>query len=339
LTTKKPTAEEAPHKNRNTDILSPLRYPGGKRRLTEYIANLLKIKNLRPKLLVEPFSGGASMSLYLLKHDLVDSIALGEKDPLVADFWKTVFYDHKWLINKINKTEPTFENWLFFKKSNHKTVRERALACIFLNRTSFSGLLTQSAGPLGGYEQKSAYKIDCRYAREKIIYRIEQLSALADRVRFIQKSDWHKTIQKTRQLGLPESDIFYYLDPPYFDKAKKLYRVYFSLQEHKKMAGVVQNLESPWLLSYDAAPAIISLYNDKSLLHHVEFLYSINKTNGLPVVKELVISNLKTLPGLSHKQISHISIDNQTAGMTTQSVSETESPVSESYRLMSSVVE
>ena len=94
---------EEPLERDTVSILSPLRYPGGKRRLAGYIAAAIRINGLRPKLFVEPFAGGASVALQLLNDGLVDSIALGEKDPLVASFWKTVFYDHEWLIWRLEE--------------------------------------------------------------------------------------------------------------------------------------------------------------------------------------------------------------------------------------------
>jgi len=76
-----------PLTRRGVTILSPLRYPGAKRRLSGYLAEVLRLNGLKPKLFVEPFAGGASVSLELLNKGLVEAIALGERDPLVADFW------------------------------------------------------------------------------------------------------------------------------------------------------------------------------------------------------------------------------------------------------------
>jgi len=41
-------------------VLSPLRYPGGKRRLAPYVAAALAENDLRPDLFVEPYAGGAA---------------------------------------------------------------------------------------------------------------------------------------------------------------------------------------------------------------------------------------------------------------------------------------
>ncbi len=146
-------------------ILSPLRYPGAKRRLAGYLAQVLRLNKLRPKLFVEPFAGGASVALALLNDGLVEKIALGERDPLVAAFWKTVFRDPEWLVQEIQRIPVTIQKWRYFRTGKFRTDRDRALACLFLNRTSFSGILSDTAGPIGGYKQQSPYRIDCPLLR------------------------------------------------------------------------------------------------------------------------------------------------------------------------------
>ncbi len=71
-------------KNRNAGVLSPLRNRGGKRRLAGYVAAALQLNGIRPKLFIDTFADGASVSLHLLQHDLVEQIALGEKDELAG---------------------------------------------------------------------------------------------------------------------------------------------------------------------------------------------------------------------------------------------------------------
>ena len=70
-----------PMPRHEASLLSPLRYPGGKRRLVGYIAQALQMNGLRPKLYVEPFAGGASVAIQLLNDGHVERIALGERDP------------------------------------------------------------------------------------------------------------------------------------------------------------------------------------------------------------------------------------------------------------------
>ena len=85
----------------NDHFLSPLRYPGSKRRLASYVSQALELNDLHPQLYVEPFVGGASVALQLIFDGLVEQAILIDLDPLIANFWKAVFFDTEWLIEQI----------------------------------------------------------------------------------------------------------------------------------------------------------------------------------------------------------------------------------------------
>lgn len=182
----------------SASIVSPLRYPGSKRRLAGYIKQTLKLNGCHPALFVEPFAGGASVALQLLNDNVVERIGLIDLDPLISAFWKTVFFDADWLIEQVETIEVTLEQWYKFKAAVPKQRRDRALVCLFLNRTSFSGILAR-AGPIGGYQQKSQYKIDCRFPRETLVKRIRQAEALKDRVAFVWNLHWKKGLSLIRK--------------------------------------------------------------------------------------------------------------------------------------------
>lgn len=278
-------------------ITSPLRYPGAKKRLAGYIAEALSMNRLRPLLFVEPFAGGAGVALMLLKNNMVEKVAFGEKDPLIASFWRIVFNDPEWLIEEIERIPVTLENWEYFKSRTFRTHRERALACIFLNRTSFSGILAVGAGPLGGRAQESSYKIDCRFPRNTLVKRIRQAASFKKRILFVDGLDWIETIKKVQQIGYKRNEVFFYLDPPFYMKAHRLYRFYFDEEEHLKLRDTLLKIKHPWLLSYDPAEAIINLYSNNGLgPRRVELLYSISGGTKPVKAQELIISNLDNLP-------------------------------------------
>jgi DNA adenine methylase len=278
-------------------ILSPLRYAGAKRRLSGYISEVLRLNGLRPKLFVEPFAGGASVALQLLTENLVDEIALGERDPLVASFWKIVFNDAEWLIDQIERMSITVERWRHFHDGTFRSNRERALACLFLNRTSFSGILADTSGPIGGYKQVSAYKVDCRFPVATLTKRIRQAASLSERVLFISNGDWQKTVAKVLGLRYKKNEVFFYFDPPFYSKAERLYRFYFGDKEHEVLHRRVVRIRQPWLLSYDAAVPIIKLYSHNGQgPRRIEHLYSIAQSAELVRAEELIITNLSKLP-------------------------------------------
>ncbi len=282
---------------REVSILSPLRYPGAKRRLSGYIAETLRLNGLRPKLLVEPFAGGASVALELLNRNLVDKIVLGECDPLVASFWKIVFKDPEWIIKEIESIEVSLSMWDYFRDHKFATDKDRALACLFLNRTSFSGILAERAGPLGGRAQTSEYKITCRFPVQTLARRIRQAAALRSRVLFISATDWEKTLSKVELKGFSASEVFYYFDPPFYEKADRLYRFCFDDEAHRKLHDSVMSLKSPWIVSYDPAPFILNLYSRNGRVpQHVHLLYSASSGKQLVASREVVITNLPKLP-------------------------------------------
>jgi hypothetical protein len=190
------------------NTISPLRYPGAKGKLAAYVAEVLRLNGIRPRLFVEPFAGGAAVSLHVLQSDLVDQIGLGARDPLLASFWETVFTDHEWLIERIETTAVTLETWKTLRAVCERSRREMAFACLFLNRTSFSGILSKTAGPLGGWEQTSKYKIGCRYYKETITTRIRALAALRSRVAFVRNADWSDVVKIPKTLGFETANFF-----------------------------------------------------------------------------------------------------------------------------------
>lgn len=285
-------------------ITSPLRYPGAKRRLGNYISETLKLNALRPALFIEPFSGSASVSLTLLSLDQVDYVGIADKDPLISSFWKVVFWDTDWLIDQIENIEITVDRWKQMHVSVPESDRERALKCLFLNRTSFSGIIAAGSGPIGGFQQISPYKIDCRFPRKTLIKRVRQIQSLAPRVSFVWDTPWQKTLNDVltlSQQGTLPDGIFYYFDPPFFEKADRLYNYWFESSEHLGFRDSVKRLDVPWIVSYDSVPKAEELYGNH--YHNgtiVKCLYSLARGKGVRESKEAIITNLKTLPTRTH---------------------------------------
>ena len=276
-------------------IMSPLRYPGSKRRFASYVTEALRLNDLHPKLLVEPFAGSASVALQLLNDGIVDEIALGERDELLASFWQSVFFNTDLLAKMVEKSNVTLERWIELRESPGQTVLDMAFACLYLNRTSYSGILQASAGPIGGHRQASDYKIGCRFPQERIAERIRNVGSLRDRVRFIACADWQVTIERALT-ETSRDDVFVYLDPPFFGAGPRLYRYAFAQHDHETLCAYLAGLDAHWLLSYDAAEPIISMYSHNGISpKNVTLLYS-TAASAPREAQELVIENLELLP-------------------------------------------
>lgn len=277
-------------------VLSPLRYPGGKRRMVPFIAASLMQNDCAPGVFVEPFAGGASVSLELLDLGLVNRIVLGDSDPFLAAFWQTVMNDSDWLCSQIESVPLNLETWERLKRGHFRARRSLALACLFLNRTSFNGTLHRTAGPIGGKTQAGPYKIDCRFPRSRLISRIRACAELAERVEVAPAQDAMTTVRTERERARKAGDsVFFYLDPPFWSKSASLYQHAFSETDHERLADGLQWINDPFLLSYDPAPEIVDLYTGHSAatVAEIELLYA---GSGSVAGAELVISNLSKLP-------------------------------------------
>ena len=277
--------------------LTPLRYPGGKRKLAPLIHNLISVGRRNIELFVEPFIGGGSIAISFLEAYPNTRIAIADADPLVAAFWAVTFSSNaRNLADKIADTKPSIKLWQQVKESCPKKQLDLAYKCLFLNRTNFSGIIHDHAGPIGGLEQTSAYTIDCRFNAESLANRILQLSNYCDRVHFIRCQSWRKTIRDVSRLSLVRlnpKQVFWYLDPPFFQKANRLYRFTFTPKDHRQLKAYLDQLPGSFVLSYDDVPEARDLYADHGGFARVELAYNARIDRGERLgASEIVVSNI-----------------------------------------------
>lgn len=300
------------HFSANAELRSPLRYPGGKRQLVPFFVDLLKLNDQSPlDLFIEPFAGGGAVSLHLLAAGLVERAVLADLDPLVYAFWHQACFKTEQLVADIAAADVTLEEWHRLRADPGKTIREKAYACLFLNRTSYSGILQGRAGPIGGQKQQSKYKIDCRFYKDEIIHRLRQIGQLAaeGRIAAVRRTDVHTTVRWIEE-NYSQSRRLYYFDPPFWEKGERLYRKAFGRPQHERLAKLLINLEAPWVLSYDYHDEIIELYRTSAgadgqassglvpagapRLHTTDLVYcNRHERRG---ATELIITNLSNVP-------------------------------------------
>jgi DNA adenine methylase len=283
---------------------SPLRYPGSKARFAPFIAQALRLNGLRGSAFVEPFCGGASVSIALMEQEVVSEIALNDADPAIAAFWKVVFSPTraKWLAGQVLKVPLTLAEWDRQKRLAPASTREAALRCLYLNRTSFNGILHARSGPVGGRSQKNR-TLDARFNREALAKRILDLSEHSHRVVAIDGDHWHSFMSRMRN----GKNTVFYLDPPFYHKAERLYSHCFDDNGHRQLRNAVRRYSTPWLLSYDDAPEVRTLYADLDLRSRlIDSTYSTHPIGGGSFVgRELFYSNLPRLPAQGPADIEH----------------------------------
>ncbi len=282
-----------------TTTINPLRYPGAKRQLVPYITNLLESNNLAGCTFFEPYAGSAVVGLELLKKNIIIKLILVERDVLIYSFWKCVFTHCDDLCKRIESLSIDLDCWLSFKplrnitSPNDYDLIDLGVAGLFFNRTNFSGII--NANPIGGINQTSSYKINCRFNKPVLIDLIKKLSLFKDKIE-VHWDDALKFMNKTKSSFISDT-CFVYFDPPYYAKGKQMYRHYYTSSDHKALASFVrQSVYFDWLISYDDEPYICGLYSGMGAKYRPFYLDYSASSGKRSLGKELLISNLPLPP-------------------------------------------
>jgi DNA adenine methylase len=239
---------------------SPLRYPGGKNKLSKFIGQICVENNIHGHY-VEPYAGGASVALYLLLEKKIDSITINDYDRSIYAFWYSVLNHTDKLCELIENTDVNIANWLKMKKIQKKKekadILELGFSTFFLNRTNRSGII--DAGVIGGTKQNGNYKMNCRFNKEELIKRIRFIATYKKNIN-VYNEDALKLIKKIKKESNNNNTIFYF-DPPYYLKGPGLYKNSYDDDDHKKVAQEIKKIKTiHWIVSYDNTSKIKYLY-------------------------------------------------------------------------------
>lgn len=247
--------------SRRLVYFTPLRYPGGKGKLAPFVKRLIELNELSDGTYVEPYAGGAAIATELVLQEYVRTIYINDISRPVYAFWKSVLDRTDDFCRRIRNTPLTVDSWDKQKAilANHQDHDDLALgfATFFLNRTNRSGIL--NAGVIGGRKQLGPWKIDARFNASELIYRIESIARLRQRI--IISGDDAKAFLVRTLPKLPQNTLIY-LDPPYYLKGKDLYYDYYSEEDHAEIAALVRKKirRQFWIVSYDNVRPIIEMY-------------------------------------------------------------------------------
>jgi DNA adenine methylase len=242
-------------------LITPLRYPGGKGQLANFIKLLIKKNELVNGCYAEVYAGGAAVAMSLLVEGYVSQVVINDIDPALYSFWVAVLNQPDELSKLINDTPVNIFEWNRQKaiqadQVNHSLL-ELAFSTFFLNRTNRSGIL--KGGVIGGKDQSGIWKLDARYNKTGLISRIHRIAEYAYKIRVL-NLDAAKFI-KTVIPKLPRN-TFVFLDPPYYVKGKGLYEHHYIHKDHVRIAKLVKtHVRRPWLISYDDTTEVRQLYS------------------------------------------------------------------------------
>lgn len=243
---------------------SPLRYPGGKNKLSAFIAKLCIDNDINGHY-VEPYAGGASVALFLLMEHFVNKITINDKDRSIYAFWYSVLNHTEELCSLILNTDVTVENWhiqrMVQKEKESANLLSLGFSTFYMNRSNRSGII--NGGIMGGLNQTGNYKIDCRFNKIDMIKRIKLIATKKDSIK-LYNLDAIELIDEVVKNTDTENTVFYF-DPPYYLKANSLYMNHYQDDSHLAVSERIKEIKDiKWIVSYDNVPQIQSLYSDCS---------------------------------------------------------------------------
>ncbi|MCB6703729.1 DNA adenine methylase [Streptococcus parasanguinis] len=241
--------------------ISPLRYPGGKTQVYEFVRELIELNGSTTY--IEPYMGGMGIALKLILDNKVDKIMVNDYDKSIYAFWYSVLNYTDNLIHLIETTPISIEEWknqrrIQDNKNSSKDLLALGFSTLFLNRTNRSGII--KAGVIGGLQQNGNYKLDCRFNKERIIQNIKLIASMREKIKL-----YNMDAEKFIRLNISKTkNSFTFFDPPYYAKGPGLYTNFYNHEDHVSLSRTIKkHLKSKnWILTYDVVPEIFQMYNE-----------------------------------------------------------------------------
>lgn len=245
--------------------ISPLRYPGGKAKLYPIISKLVAANGGVYSTFIEPFCGGAALSLKLLSKKEVIGADINDKDQRIYEIWHLIKTNPSFLISFIENVPLDIDTWRAMKEmiKGSGNADMRGCSAFYLNRCNRSGIL--DASPIGGKSQMGTYKLDARFNRQALAESVRQTGKLLFRAA-VHHNDGLAFIDKYFTGAFPymtyPDDLFFFIDPPYIEQGNSLYTCKMSLEDHAELAHALTGRykDARWVATYDDHALVRELY-------------------------------------------------------------------------------
>jgi len=220
---------------------------------------------------------------------LAQQLVLVELDENVAAVWQTILNGQgKKLADRIGKFQVSHESVRTVLNRPHKSLLDRAFATLLRNRVQRGGILAPGASLMKYGENGRG--LASRWYPQTLKKRIQDILSRKDSITFVHGDgiDWMR-----RYAG--QTDMFYFIDPPYTVAGRRLYT--YSDVDHEELFRVASTLRGDFLMTYDDAQPIRDLSRVFGLDTHVVLM----KNTHHRIRKELLIGRdlewARTQPG------------------------------------------
>ena len=258
---------------------SPLRYPGGKATLAEFLSRTIEANDLTGCSYFEPYAGGAGAALRLLRKRCVSELWLNDLDRWIFACWSAVLYNSERFVEGIQSVPLTVAEWRrqkqIYLQADFSKSFEVGFSTFYLNRCNRSGIL-HGAGPIGGYAQTGEWKIGARFNRKNLASRVQAVARQRDQIH-IYNLDALEFLRMHVTRERRQKRVFTYLDPPYYLNGNRLYMSSYSDPEHQSLARYIKRQHDlKWAMSYDDHYFIRKLYAG-FVISDLPIQYSVNR--------------------------------------------------------------
>lgn len=225
-------------------LRSPLRYPGGKQRQASKINDLFPENT---KEIIEPFAGGASVSIEFIRRG--GSSKINDLFTPLFVYWKHANNNNSKLVGLVKKIKLLSLDDLkkVISECKWKDTIKDASIFFSMNRSSFSGI------SLSGGLSPTAHKM--RFT-DSSIERLSYLGNIFSEVSNMDANDFIKS----------NLNKFIFLDPPYLSaEQSKLYGKKGSMHKgfnHEELFATLKLTKSKFLMTYDKNDFIMDMYKD-----------------------------------------------------------------------------
>ena len=258
---------------------SPFRYPGGKTWLIPTVRQWLKQNNQPVSELIEPFAGGAIVSLTAAFENLAKHVTMVEKDEEIAAVWEVILNEkNEWLANKIMTYQLTLDNVKSEFNKSVKEIQDIAFCTILKNRIFHGGILAKGSGMIKNGENGKG--ISSRWYPKTLHDRIMSINSVKEKIQFI-TGDAFDILEQ----NLHNSNVYFFIDPPYTIAGKRLYT--YSEINHELLFALVAKLKGKFMLTYDNTEEIRNLAD----ANHLPYKTIPMKTTHHLEKTELIISD------------------------------------------------
>ena len=259
---------------------SPLRYPGGKTWLIPHVRKWLS--GPPTPLLMEPFSGGAIVSLTAVMEGRVARALMVDFDRDVSAFWRAALDHSEDLIAWILAFSPDRDGVEQLSRQAPHSVLDHGFRTLVLNRTRRGGVLAPGASLTRHGENGGG--LCSRWYPDTLAKRLRDIARHADRLLFYE-GDGVGLLDTFADY--PETKFF--VDPPYTTAGGKragsrLYQ--HNTVDHEQIFHALARSHADFLMTYDYSSQVIELIRQ----HHFHAVLVDMKNGHHARIPELVIT-------------------------------------------------